>query len=461
MSDAVSPADPAALDVQRIWADAVKLLDQVGLKVENSKILAHLAGKLPVVDGWVRFPPDVCEHFAAEIRRLAAEESASAASADDGRIVLSTSWLNYSFLDATGRRLPYDRQAVVRHTKLAFRLKQLGVLAGGVTGYPRDVPPRMQLLMPTYYDCLYNPTPHLHSVLHEAAQLRYLAEIGELFGLPLHIGTELVSPMKFVGDSTDIAFEFLGRDLTVFLDPMPILGVTAPMDWHLGFAQSVAENIGSYAIFRLAGFARVAMPTFRLFAPNMRAGMVYFSSPRHLPALLARRKVRAFFGLRTDSAEGLLVTAKQPDAQAAAEKMAACLLAATHGFRHLGGAGSLWLDEVFCPEQLLIDVEIARYVNAMRADFAPRSRDAVEIIGRGLAAGSFFEDDLTLDAFEDFIWRPELFDLAPPGPGGGASLTSRARDQAEALADEYDYELTGPKREQLERIMARAAAELT
>jgi hypothetical protein len=447
-----------AFDVEKVWQDAVELLGRVGLKVQNAEILRRLSGRLPVVGGWVRFGRDVLERYADELRSRAA----APAQPDDDRITIFNSSLNYSYLDpATGRCRSYDRQAVVRHTRLALQLRREGLLAGGVTGYPRDVPPRMQLLMPTYYDCVYNPSPAIHSVIHDAAQFRYLLEIGELFGIPVGLGTELVSPMKFVGDSIDLAFEYVERDMPVSVDPMPILGITAPMDWHLGYAQSVAENMGSYAIFRSAGFTRVSFPSFRLFVPNMRAGMIYFSSPLHLAALLARRKVREFFGARTHFAELLLVAAKRPDAQAAAEKMAGCLLGRMHGFSLLEGAGGLWLDAIFSPVQLLIDVEICNYVNSIRADFAPRGGDAVEAVRRGVEAGSFFDDPLTLNRFEDFIWRPRLFDLAPPSGRGDGDLAERARRIADAKADEYDYELAGPKRQELERIMARAAKELS
>ena len=449
------------LDVRRIWDDAVELLGRIGLKVENGEILRRLGGRLPVEDGWVRFPPEMLADCAEELRRLAG--TMPVPSRERG-IVLANSSLNYFTLDPeTDERKPYDYDTLVRHTKLACRLKDEGLLIGGATGYPLDAPPGLQLLIPTYLECVYNRQPRIHGVIHNAAQLRVLVEIAELFGLEALLGTEPISPMRFAGDSVDIAYEQPDPGIYLGVDPMPILGITAPMDWHLGFAQSVAENVGSYLIYRLSGFENVGFPSFRLFVPNLRAGMIYFSSPKHILALLARRKVREFFGASSDYAEMLLVTAKRPDAQAAAEKMAACLLARTHGFRYLGGAGSLWLDSIFSPAQLLIDLEIARYVNAIEADFTPPSADAVEVVRRGLeeGKGGFLADEMTLEGFEAFLWRPSLYDLSPPGDSRRATFLQRARELADAKAAAYDYELTGPRREELERIMDRARRELS
>jgi trimethylamine:corrinoid methyltransferase-like protein len=268
----------------------------------------------------------------------------------------------------------------------------------------------------------------------------------------------MISPLRFGGASVRVAFEWLDRDpdLAIGIDPMPNLGVTAPADWHLGWAQSVAENMGSYILFREAGFEHVGLPSFRLFVPNMRVGTTYFSSPKHLAALLIRRKVREFFGLATSSAEFTLVTAKRPDAQAAAEKMAGAMLGRVYGFPYLEGAGGLWMDDLFSPVQLMVDLEICNYVNSLDVDLASPARDPLEVMERGLAGGGFLSDPLTLDAFEDFIWRPGLFDLSPRGGWTGPLVHERAAEIARAKAAQYTYELADERREELERIMARA-----
>lgn len=452
--------DVTAFDVESVWENACRILEGVGLAVLNPAIRRRLAGTLPCEGERVRLPRGLTQRYLEEIR----DRGEGRPSPPPGTpITVGNSDLNVSYLDPrTDENRPYDTATVVRHAKLAFQLTEEGLLAGGLTGVPQDVPPRLQFVMGAYLDALYNPRPSSHTLALDPDQFGFLLEIADLFGLPHVLCTEMISPLRFAGSSVDIAFEWLdrGREIMVGVDPMPMLGVTAPADWHMGWAQSVAENMACYIIFREAGFERVALPSFRLFVPNMRVGTIYFSSPKHLTALLTRRKVREFFGLATSSAELMLVTAKRADAQAAAEKMAGAMLGRLYGFGHLEGAGGLWLDEIFSPVQLIIDLEIRNYVNSLDAQLAGSAEDVLEVVERGLAGG-FLDDSLTLEAFEDYIWRPDLFDLSPRGGWTGPSVHDRARDIAEARAAQYSYELTDERREELERIMARARRALT
>jgi hypothetical protein len=453
--------DVTGFDVEAVWRDACRILEGVGLLVLNPAICDRLAGALPCAGNRVRVPEGLTCRYLEEIR----DRAGGQASPPPGTpVTISNSCLNVSYLDPdTDENRPYDTATVIEHTKLALRMAQEGLLRGGPTGVPQDVPPRLQFVTCAYLDAVYSPEPRPFVLALDAEQLEFLLQVADLFGLPHVLGTEMISPLRFGGASVDVAFEWLDRerDLIVGIDPMPNLGVTAPADWHLGWAQSVAENMGSYIVFRQAGFEHVGLPSFRLFVPNMRVGTTYFSSPKHLAALLTRRKVRAFFGLATSSAEFTLVTAKRADAQAAAEKMAGAMLGRLYGFPHLEGAGGLWMDDVFSPVQLIVDLEICNYVNSLDPRLVAPAWDVLEVMERGLAEGGFLSDPLTLDAFEDYVWRPGLFDLSPRAGWAGPSVHDRARDIAQARAAEYAYELTDERREELERIMARARRVLT
>lgn len=215
-------------------------------------------------------------------------------------------------------------------------------------------------------------------------------------------------------------------------------------------------------MFRERGIERVRPPSFRLFPANPMACVSYFSAPENIFALLARRKVRAHFGLATTNAESLLVTSKAPDAQAAMEKTAGCLLARMHDFTEVQGAGALWMDEIFSPQQLMIDLEIAAYVAAMSVAVGGAAPDAVEAMREALRTGSFLDADLTLERFAHSGQKAGLFDLRARGAwdGDAQTLLRKAAVAAEEKAAAYAYELGGERREALERIMARARAEM-
>ena len=360
-----------------------------------------------------------------------------------------------------GRIKPHDVQSVVRNTRLLGQMTDEGLVIGAAAGVPQNVPAEMQFLMTHYIDCLYTRHPDSWSLMHSERIMRYVFEIADVMGLKKAVATEMISPLKLMGQSVDLAVEFCRTGVHVGIDPMPILGVTAPADWHMAWAQSVAENLACYVVYRECGIEHIGAPSFRLFLANPATCTITFSSPQHIIALLTRRRVRAFFGLATLSAELLLVTSKVPDQQAAMEKMAGCLLGKLYGFTSLEGAGGLWLDEIFSPQQLLIDIEIRRFVQGIAADLRPGSQDIVAMMREGIEKGGFLTTDLTLDRFREFMWYSSLFDLRARAAWSGdqQTLLNKTAQIAAHKAASYSYELTGDRRQALDAIIARAKAE--
>ena len=448
-------------DVGRIWDDALRILHEIGLQVTNENIAPMVAQELEVKGNRIHFPETVALRYADEIR----ERFGSEPSDPPERISIFSSSLNTHWLDpADGCVKPHDTQTVIRHTRLIRQLAGEGLSGGRAAGVPQDVPAEMQFLITHYIDCVYSRRPGGWGIIQSEAMMHYFLEMAEVMELPKSIGTEMISPLRFMGQSIDLALDYHDRGMTVGIDPMPILGVTAPADWHMAWAQSVAENVGSYALFRACGIRELGCPSFRLFLSNPAAAMTYFSAPQHIAALLTRRRVRQFFGLSTLSAELMLVTSKVPDSQAAMEKMAGCLLGRLFDFPYLEGAGGLWLDEIFSPQQLLIDVEIKHFVEGIKADFADFNetpQDIISVMEEGVRAGGFLAHDLSLDRFREFAWESRLFDLRPRAAWDGTpqSLLAKAARIAEEKIDAYEYELTGDRRRALDEIVARAKRE--
>jgi trimethylamine:corrinoid methyltransferase-like protein len=102
--------------------------------------------------------------------------------------------------------------------------------------------------------------------------------------------------------------------------------------------------------------------------------------------------------------------AKQPDEQAACERTASVLWQAMLGARHFGAVGQLSVDEVFSPQQAVIDREILAYVaRLVRGMEVRRDVDSVALIREGVAQGSFSGVPDTVERFRDFCSFPDLF----------------------------------------------------
>ncbi|MHB1453829.1 MAG: trimethylamine methyltransferase family protein [Saccharofermentanales bacterium] len=442
-------------DAARAYEGAKKLLAEVGILVLNKKILVLAAKRLSIRDGRVYFAPDVVDDYVENKIRYKGEPE----KVDDtaGSLDLYNSGVNCRYIDAeTGEAHPFDTPSLIEHTKFIRQLGVEGRFHGGTPGYALDVHPEIQFLNTYYVDILYNPDPGSFSLCASARSMRYQIEMAEIMGQKQSFCVEPLSPMRLIGDSVDITVALCEPGMVAIVDPLPAIGVTAPMDWHAAWAQTMAENISACILLDMLGIR--CFPTFRLFVPNMSTGMTYFSSPHALKGLLIRRKVKEFFGYTERNGELLLVTAKQPDQQAAAEKMAGCVAGAIHGFRYLEGAGNLDVDNLFCARQLMIDLEIRDFVRAMLSGTSfSAGIDIVQEVRDGIKAGGYLQSDLTLDNWRDFMWQPKLFDV------GGTQATSiigrAAKVSFKETAASYQYELGGNRREQVERLMARARQE--
>ena len=448
----------SGFDVEAVWEGACRILERIGLEVPGEKLRSRVARSFPAKNGRVCIPRDVLEHHAEEIRSGAPKPAGRGA---DDRLVMSNNPFCSHYLDpADGKVKPFDMDSLIRHTRLACSLSDGNALYGQVAGYPPREPPRLQFLISYFVNCCHNRSAGPHPLVTDEQVLKYYLEIASVMGHQTFVGAEPISPLRFAGDSVHLAAEH-GREISIGVDPMPIMGITAPLNWHAAWAQSVAENLGSYVLLRACGCQKVEAPTFRLFLPNMATGAIYFSSPQHIFAMLARRKVRAFFNLTLDWGEFMLVTSKQADAQAATEKTVGCVLAKVFDFRFLEGAGNLSMDEIFSPQQLLIDIEIRNYVSGLPAKLDDARDDIVAMVGEGVNAGNFMQCEPTLGRFREFTWPRGLFDFARLGGWDGKNLLDKAARRAEEKLAGYDYELAGETREALERIMARARKELS
>lgn len=427
--------------------------------MSRSFITSRIGHSLCLRNGRAFFPREVTDHYFEELRA----KFAQAPLEPFPFLTLEVSQWHSNYRDPyTGETKLWDRESLRTHEKA---LRQVGRvdphLYVHTPGYPQDVSPELAPLESQYLEFLYSPAPELKMVQGVAAH-RHRIEMARIMGMHHQFAAQTASPLHFGGNTIDVVFELFEPGMSVLIDTMPCVGVSAPSDWQSAWALDVAENLGAYIIFRLCGISDV-WTQFRLFAPNMATGLVYFTSPNALSALMMRDRMRRFFGLReTRRSELNLVVSKAPDQQAAAEKMAGCMMGALWGFDVIEGAGALYLDEVFSWEQFWVDVEIRDYVANMLRPVPPRTvADTVTAVREGVEAGTYLDTDQTLTAYEGFTWRPRLFDV---GSRQGWTdrpflATGRIPDLRE-FAAAYDYELADERREQIERVMAVARKEL-
>ena len=157
------------------------------------------------------------------------------------------------------------------------------------------------------------------------------------------------------------------------------------------------------------------------------------------------------------------------DEQAAMEKMACGLLGAMQGARSFGYAGVLCVDDLYSGVQLVIDIEMVSYIRETIEAFDPHP-DIINMEGlyeecRDVALGldTFISHPNTVKRFRNVMPSAERIvrEKLNSWLHHCTTLKDRAREEARERIRTFEpYELADEKQRELDRIYARAWAEL-
>jgi trimethylamine:corrinoid methyltransferase-like protein len=246
---------------------------------------------------------------------------------------------------------------------------------------------------------------------------------------------------------------------------MPATGATAPLHPFGGLALATAEVMGGMVALR-ALTGKPALFSSYIFPFDLHVGAMVFGSPENMLFQMLSDDFNRFYGWeRGDGPDNVHVMAKLPDAQSGAEKAAIMALGAFLGERHFSCAGALSLDEIFSPEQLLVDCEIRDWVErAIQGLWMGEEAvdDWLAEVRAGLD-GSFIMLDSTLDHYKRHVWYPTRFERGAIGAWterGRPRLSERLRDEVRRRVAGHDFELAPQRRREIERIYQSARAKV-
>jgi trimethylamine:corrinoid methyltransferase-like protein len=199
-----------------------------------------------------------------------------------------------------------------------------------------------------------------------------------------------------------------------------------------------------------------------LYPFDLRAGAMVFGSPENMLYQMLCRDFNQFYGWAwSPEPANIHVMSKLPDAQSGAEKAAIMATGAALGARHFSCAGTLSLDEIFSPEQLLLDCEIRDWVQRGVSGVwlgEEAVDDWLAEIWAGVERG-YMALDSTLDNYLQHTWYPRRFERRAIGPWlteGQPRLSQRLRAEVRRRIAYHDFELDGGRRREIERIYQAA-----
>jgi trimethylamine--corrinoid protein Co-methyltransferase len=456
----------------RIHALAVRILDDIGMEVRHEEALRRLAATGHRVQGdRAFFEPAVVEARVEAMRRRLDAAPAPGPAPNDGLLHLGVSSYSLYLQDPVSDQvIPYNTEKLIEMAK--FMDSFAGERVTGVPpGIPMDVHPDLHAIAQYRIAARYARQGATPVDPTSARTVNHLLDMAEVMGEPIRgLPVYVPSPLRFGGESIDVVLACLDRLTHIWVSSMPSTGANAPVQPFAALALAAAEVIGGMLCMEALTDKPVGFHA-QIFPFDLRAGAQVFGSPENLLFQMLCMDFNRFYGHRSSGAPGNIhVMPKVADAQSSAEKAAIMSAGAFLGARHFGSAGTLSLDEIFSPVQLLVDCEIRdwaqRAVRGVALD-ANDDQDAwLEEIRGGLQRG-FMGLDSTLNDYvlsketldRGGTWYPRFFLRNAFGAwdrAGRPELNDRLRAEVRARITRHDYELDPVRRGEIERIYRAA-----
>ena len=476
-------------EMQRIHDAAKQILEEVGMEIRSHRALDYLADAGCRIDRnrWrVTFPEEYVEACVARMRKQFAdpERVPRRMSVRYAHVRFSSEKLqihpDFSLsaggfccfttgLDGRKRRATMEdvRKAIL----LADQLE--GITSTGLPCSAQEVPP---VLRPVKMAAeLARATTKLGGVeTFTVRDVHYITRIAEIVAggpqllrqRPVLVGyAEVRSPLCLDENMAEILIEYVRLGLPQSLDTMPCTGTTAPGTLAGTLALGVAETLAGlclgYAVDRNAVMTVDITPSF---ADPRTLLWDYGSIVRGRWLATRVQMISEFYGCPS-GVHGAKTNSCFVDMQTGIDKTATTLLPVLAGAVGIGTCGHLENALTFCPEQLVIDAEIAEAVRHLLRDVTVDEESlglaAIRRVGPG---GNFLTDDHTLDHFLNEIRPSRLFECYAWETGHGAadweSVVERARRIAHGLMEKEPRRVLSREQEkQIDEVVQEAAAE--
>jgi trimethylamine--corrinoid protein Co-methyltransferase len=427
-------------EIQLIHKSAMRILGEVGMEIQNERLLQRLADFGLAVDfpaERVRFPQAVVDRWLAECDKYDWENHRPQVSSQAGVY-------HGKFHDPkTGQLLPWDEEKLKYYFKLARRLSN--VKSAQMLGCRLPCPSKLEPLYERFYCWKYGANPG--SSIYEDEICPFLLDLYELraeqVGLPLKKvfdGTVYLQPPLKLGRHEAYQVEwFLEKGLRVGIGDMYAMGASAPVTLAgavtLNLAEQFALNILNWALFGEKHFHIHAS-----IAPmDMRTMVHAFGRPEMAVANVMTVQLARFYRA-TFGGHAALTDAKFPSPESGAQK-------ALTGAVTLLAGGSLWVDagllstdEIYSPIQLVLDNELVSALKRFVYDFEISEETiGLETILETGPGRQFLDKEQTAKFYRKEHWQPAMWTrtmLAPWLEEGAKLDVDRAREFALAVWEE-------------------------
>ena len=414
--------------LEKIYFAAIRVLETMGMRVENHKCLEALenfGAKVDYSKERVIISHDVVKRMLEIVRNDGISTKKSFPSEGKPGYGIGAGGTCPFYLDEeTGEvRRPTEKDCIE-----AYKVIEVSpVQASGPPVSNRDCHPKfeairiLQLGIETLSKTILGGTDLFHP-----EQIPYAMELGELYKNDakyfVSVGNCPISPLTIGKVTSDLAVAKAKYEISYAVPVMPVSGSNAPVTAAGTAVVGVAEILGSYCLAKALNPRTPVYCSALTAMTDLRNGNIKYITPE---VFIADRGIievfECYLGLPC-SALGVYCDARLPGLQASWEKITRSMGIGMYEDRIFVGEsfdGTVDQGRLFSPSQLILDNDIHEYLAIFKA--GPVVEDetlAVDvIIDSKWDSSEYLINEHTLMHMREG-WRPKVFDFGLKSPDG-------------------------------------------
>lgn len=454
-------------EIERVEAQALLVLERVGMTVDNDALCELARQRGAMVDGrYVRLPAELVRWaLQAAPRHIQLHgRNGDVLPLEHGHCHVSTYAEAVNVVDygATHMR-PSTLKDTLAFVRLGQAMPEINIV--GPVCFARDLPSPVQLLRTAEVVFLNSDKHNQAAPLNlEEAELWY--ELAQLAAPdqdpaaqpPLTFVVSSTSPLQFDRDTSQVMQFAAERKIPFIAASCPMAGGTSPLALIGTIVQHLAEDLFILTMAQLVNAGAPVIMGGAAGVLDVRTGALSYGAPERHLLLGAVIELADHYGLPHHSPAGS-VDSPRPDVHAGAEKMQCWMARRAHGIMYGVGFGSLYNGSAVSLEQMVIDADLwqeaGRYYRGLDLSTLDESSDVIERVGPG---GNFLTDPQTLKLMRS----PEVYYSKIANRQGDQSpgMLEQAHQQVQRLLAQQGPVVGGPTAEAVQRYVAERERKL-
>jgi len=459
-------------EIQTIHEASIEILAEVGVKVSHPIVRQLLldAGAKEGSDSVLFFPPSLIEESLKKTPHSIRFEDLAGTTVEVKPGAPPLFWTGNALFYVRGsERKELTRELYVEFCRVANQLPHLHAIVGtSISDYPPSARDFVGFRAMAEYT-----QKHLRPVIFTPQGIEVILEMADVLldgkSLKEHpifsLGFTCVSPLRWSDSALEVFRVSSGYGIPLMINSEVISGATGPVTLAGSLVLANAEALSGVAIAQLLEPGRPVV--FNLgfsHTFDMKVAETLTGAPEGGLLGAAGSAIAHFHHL--PSASWMSTESKIPDAQAAYEKTLLGLLHGLGGVNLIWGIGNLESTLSLCPEQAIMDNEIAAGIlRAFKGIEMDEERMALSLIKEMGQKGDYLSSEHTFRHFKGELRLTDLLSRerwAVWETAGKKNLVEVAEDRVKMFLNASPSEhLSGSQKEKLERIEKKALEKIT